>query len=131
MTRAPRRAVDDELIGFAHDWDRAMVENDPEAIARYVADDWVIIGTDGHVVDKASFLELVRSRELTHDVMESHDMLVRVHGDTAVVIGRGVSGGQFRGRAFHLIEQTTCVFVRHQGVWKCVLTHLSRLPETL
>ena len=55
-------------------WDRAMVTNDPEAIGAYMADDWTIIGPDGSVGDKATFLELVRSGKLTHDVMESHDV---------------------------------------------------------
>jgi hypothetical protein len=59
------------------EWDRAMVENDPEAIGRYMADDWTIIGPDGSVGDKAMFLGLVKSGVLTHDVMESHDMQVR------------------------------------------------------
>ncbi len=65
--------IEDELIGVAHDWDRAMVTNDPEAIGAYMADDWIIIGPDGSVGDKATFLELVLSGALTHDVMESHD----------------------------------------------------------
>jgi protein-S-isoprenylcysteine O-methyltransferase Ste14 len=30
---------EDELIGVAHDWDRAMVGNNVEAIGRYMADD--------------------------------------------------------------------------------------------
>jgi hypothetical protein len=35
--------VEEELIGLANEWDRAMVENDVEAIGRYMADDWTII----------------------------------------------------------------------------------------
>jgi hypothetical protein len=88
--------VEEEVIGVAHDWDRAMVTNDPEAIGAYMADDWTIIGPDGSVGDKATFLELVRSGALTHDVMESHDSKVRVYGDTAVVIAQGISGGPGR-----------------------------------
>ena len=29
--------VEEELIGVAHAWDRAMVANDPEAIGAYIA----------------------------------------------------------------------------------------------
>jgi ketosteroid isomerase-like protein len=119
--------VKDDLARVARDWDRAMVGNDPEAIGRFMADDWIIIGPDGSVGDKKRFLGLVRSERLTHDVMESHDMRIRVYGDTAVVVARGVSGGRFDGRAFHEIERVTCVFVRRDGRWRCVLTHLSRL----
>ena len=49
-------SLEDELIAVAHDWDRVMVGNDAEAIGRFMADDWIIIGADGRVDDKATFL---------------------------------------------------------------------------
>lgn len=107
-----------------------MVTNDADAIGQYMADDWTIIGYDGSVCDKATFLDLIRSGALTHDVMESHDLNVRVYGDTAVVIARGVSGGKYQEQKFYLVERVSCVFVRQDGRWRCVLTHLSQLPQT-
>ncbi len=106
-----------------------MVANDPEAIGLYMADDWMIIGPDGRVGDKATFLELVRSGSLTHDVMESHELKVHFYGDTAVVTGRGVSSGRCQGQSFYLVERTSCVFVRLRDRWACVLTHLSQIAE--
>lgn len=117
----------EELIAVAHAWDRAMVTNDAEAIGRYMADDWVIVGSDGRVGDKAGFLALVRSGSLTHDVMESSELAVRVYGETAVVLARGVSGGHFQGESFRELERSSSVFVKVAGEWRCVLTHLSRL----
>jgi len=119
----------EELIALSHEWDRAMVENDAEAIGRYMTDDWVIIGSDGRVSDKATFLALVKSGALTHDVMESHDLQARVYGDAAVVTARGVSGGKYQGQPFRELERVSCVFVRQKGQWRCVLTHLSRLAQ--
>jgi ketosteroid isomerase-like protein len=123
-------SAEEELIAVAHAWDRAMVGNDPGAIGQYMADDWTIIGPDGSIGDRATFLDLVRSGKLTHDVMESHDLKVRVYGDTAVVTGRGVSGGDYLGESFYLVERVSCVFVRQQARWRCVLTHLSRIAQT-
>jgi ketosteroid isomerase-like protein len=122
--------VDRELIDVSHAWDRAMITNDADAIGQYMADDWTIIGSDGSVGDRATFLDLVRSGALTHDVMESHDLNVRVYGDTAVVIARGVSGGTYQGQKFYLVERVSCVFIRQESRWKCVSTHLSQLPQT-
>jgi ketosteroid isomerase-like protein len=119
--------AEEELIRVANDWDRAMVGNAADAIGRYMADDWTIVGSDGRVGDKAGFLALVRSGALTHDVMTSEDIRVRVYGDTAVVVARGVSGGKFQGQAFREVERSSCVFVRQDGQWRCVLTHLSRI----
>jgi ketosteroid isomerase-like protein len=121
--------VEGELIGVAHAWDRAMVENDADAIGRYMTDDWTIVGPDGRVGDKTTFLGLVKSGALTHDVMVSEDFHVRVYGDTAVVIARGMSGGKYQGQPFREFERSSCVFVRQEGQWRCVLTHLSRLAQ--
>ena len=92
-----------------------------------MADDWTIIGPDGSVNTRAAFLDLVRSGDLTHDVMDSSDETVRVHGDAALVIARGVSGGQYRGQKFRVVERVTDVWVRRDGVWRCIHTHLSRI----
>ena len=123
-------AAEEELIATAHAWDRAMVTNDADAIGRFMADEWTIVGPDGTIGGKARFLALVASGALTHDVMESEDLRVRVYGDAAVVIARGVSSGTWQGEPFREVERSSCVFVRSGGEWRCVLTHLSRLaPE--
>ena len=116
-----------EVTAVAHEWDRAMVTNDADAIGRFMADDWTIVGTDGSISDKPTFLGLVRSGALTHDVMTSEDMTVRVHGTSAVVVARGTSGGTFHGQPFRVVERASCVFVERDGAWRCVLTHLSRI----
>ena len=119
--------TEEQLIALATEWDRAMVLNDADAIGRYMADDWTIVGPDGSMSNKATFLGLVKSGALSHDVMESKDFSIRVYGDAAVVLARGVSGGKYQGQAFREVEQSSNVFVRQQGQWRCVLTHLSRL----
>jgi ketosteroid isomerase-like protein len=123
MSDETRRA----LLRVVEAWDRAMIANDADAIGRFMADDWTIVGPDGSLDGKPRFLELVRSGVLTHDVMESHAVDARVYGDAAVVIARGVSGGTYQGQPFSVLERVSSVFVRHDGSWRCVLTHLSRL----
>ncbi len=120
-------SVEQELEAVASDWDRAMVGNDAAAIGRFMADDWVIVGSDGSVTDKPAFLAHIETGRLTHDVMESTDYRIRVYGDVAVVVVRGVSGGHFDGAAFREVERSSNVFVKREGQWRCVLTHLSRL----
>ena len=124
--RGPAEA---ELIAALDAWDRAMVANDPDAIGSFMADDWTIVGPDGSVGGKERFLELVRSGDLTHDVMETHEPRIRFYDDVAVVVSKGVSGGAYRGEPFHMMERVSCVFVRQAGAWRCVLTHLSQLTD--
>ena len=132
MPDAEARSIHDseaDLIAAMEAWDRAMVANDPDAIGSFMSDDWAIVGPDGSVGGKERFLELVRSGDLTHDVMETHEPDIRLYGDVAVVISRGVSGGAYRGEPFHLVERVSAVFIRREDHWSCVLTHLSQLPD--
>jgi ketosteroid isomerase-like protein len=120
-----------QLRTVVHEWDQAMVQNDVEAIGRHMADDWTIVGSDGGSSDKATFLGLIDSGVLSHDVMQSEDVTIRVYGDAAVVIARGVSMGMYQGRAFREVERQSNTFIRQGSHWRCVLTHLSRLaPPT-
>ena len=119
-----------ELLSVVQAWDQAMVQNDADAIGHYMADEWTIIGSDGTSSDKASFLALIRSGALSHDIMQSEDVTVRVYGDAAVVTARGVSGGLFRGQRFRELERQSNMFVREGTQWRCVLTHLSRIASS-
>lgn len=107
-----------------------MLQNDARAIGRFMADEWTIIGSDGSSSDKARFLGLIDSGVLMHDVMESNDVMVRVYGDAAVVLAHGVSGGAYQGQRFREVERQSNIFIRRGTEWKCVLTHLSRLPTS-
>ena len=122
--------VEDELRAVVAAWDRAMVQNDARAIGRFMADEWTIIGPDGSSSDKARFLGLIDSGALTHDVMQSEDVTVRVYGDAAVVLAHGVSSGTYRGQPFREVERQSNLFIRQGTGWRCVLTHLSRFPTS-
>lgn len=122
-------SAEDEIREFTRRWDSAMVANDAEAIGACIAEDWVIIGSDGSVGGKERLLSLIASGELSHDVMTTDDLDVRIYGDTAVTVARGTSGGKHRGTPFFLVERSSCVFVKRDGRWTCVSTHLSALAE--
>jgi len=121
--------IAEEIIRLEDAWGRAMVANDADSIGCYMADDWTIIGPNGNVSNKATFLGLVQTGALTHDTMDADDYKVRVYGDTAVVTARAVSGGKWQGQSFRTVERVSDVWVRRGGEWKCVLTHLSRLGQ--
>jgi ketosteroid isomerase-like protein len=106
-----------------------MVANDAAAISRFMADDWTIVGPDGSIDGRERFLSFITSGALTHDIMTSEDLIIRVLGDSAIVMARGVSAGVYQGRPFREHERSSNVFARREGRWVCVHTHLSRLPS--
>lgn len=114
-----------ELIAIEEDWARAIVSNDAGRIASFMADDWVIVSESG-VSPREHFLSLIKSGELTHSAMEPVGRArVRVYGDTAVLTGRVTNTAHHLGRRFDADEWTTDVFVRRDGRWLCVLSHIT------
>jgi len=119
----------DELLRLEREWAQAFVKNDAAAVGRVLADDWTVIGEDGDVTDKASFLGEIRSGNLAFEKMDLTDMKVRLYGDSAVVIGRAETRGKYKGEAFMARARWTDVFVRQQGRWQCVASQLTALAK--
>ena len=119
--------MSEDLLKLEEDFAKAIVSNDADAVAQFVSDDWIIIDPDGGVIDKGRFLAVMRSGALTHEAMESTDVRLRAYGDTAVVTAVTSTKGKFMGQEFTSRERATDVFVKLDGRWQCVLTHLTRL----
>jgi ketosteroid isomerase-like protein len=119
----------EELLKLEKAFAEAIVKNDVEGIGGLVTDEWIIIDPNGEIVDRTRFFEVIKSGALTHDMMESEDLRVRVYGDSAVVTAVTRTRGKFMGQEFSTQERATDVFVKRDGRWQCVLTHLTRLPE--
>jgi uncharacterized protein (TIGR02246 family) len=118
-------AVSAEIISVEGDWTRAIVSNDAERIAGFMADDWVIVSDSG-VTSRERFLAVLQSGELTHSAMAPAGIgRVRVYGDAAVVTARVTSTAHYRGQLLGADEWTTDVFVRRDGRWLCALTHIT------
>jgi ketosteroid isomerase-like protein len=118
--------VEEELLKIEKEFARAIVKNDAEAIRQFLADEWVIIDADGGIIEKARFLGVVESGALTHEMMESDDVEVRIYGDSAVVSGLTRTKGKFMGQDFSTQERATDVFVMQNGRWQCVFSQLTR-----
>jgi ketosteroid isomerase-like protein len=121
--------MEEELLKLENAFAEAIVKNDLEGIGRLVGDDWVIIDPNGEIVDRARFFEVVKSGALTHDIMESEDFRIRVYGESAVVTAITSTRGKFMGQEFSTRERATDVFVKRDGRWQCVLTHLTRFNK--
>jgi ketosteroid isomerase-like protein len=118
--------VEEELLNLEKEFAQAVVKNDAEAIGRFLADDWIIIDADGGVIDKSRFLGVVKSGALTHEMMESEEVSVRIYQGFALVTGLTATKGKFMGQEFSTRERATDVFVKQDRRWQCVFSQLTR-----
>ncbi|NEB37282.1 nuclear transport factor 2 family protein [Streptomyces sp. SID14515] len=125
---ADRRTPDADharIAAVLEEWSAAIVSNDVARMAAYMADEWVIVSESG-ITDREAFLGYVESGDLTHSAMRAiSPPRVRVHGDTAMITARMTNTAHYGGRRFDADEWVTDVFVRRDGRWLCVLSHIT------
>lgn len=121
--------MQEEILKVEKEFGQAIVKNDPDAIAEFLAEDWIIIDPDGGIIDKERFLGVIRSGTLTHEVMDSDEIRARIHGDAATVTALTTTKGKFMGLQFTTRERATDVFVRENGRWLCVISQLTRFTK--
>ncbi|MGB7069620.1 MAG: nuclear transport factor 2 family protein [Pyrinomonadaceae bacterium] len=124
-TDIKHEAIKAELMALGAEWGEAMVSNDAERIGAYMSEDWVIVSDRG-VSDKRHFLAFVESGDLTHSAFDIvGDARIKVYGDSAVLTVRVTNTAFYKGERFDADEWTTDVFVKHDGKWLCVLSHIT------
>jgi ketosteroid isomerase-like protein len=121
--------MQEELLKLENDFARAVTNNDADAVDGFLSDDWIIVDPDGSIIDKARFLGVIKSGALSHEMMESADLRVRLYGNSAVVTGLTTTKGKFMGQDFTSCERATDIFVKQNDRWQCVFTQLTRFTK--
>src|SRR5881398_980123 len=129
MSSERDRDAEKEILEVESKFGEAMIQNDAEAIGRILSDDWIIIDPDGGVIDKSRFLAVIRSGALKHEAMDSEDIRVRTYPNTAIVSAVTSTKTDYLGKEFKTRERATDVFVKKDGLWQCVLTHLTTFTK--
>ncbi|MBV9493596.1 MAG: nuclear transport factor 2 family protein [Acidobacteria bacterium] len=79
------------LDRLEQDYGKAIMEIDIDRIDQIMADDWRGVGESGRAADKASVLELVRSRKSKLEWFEIGPRDVKVLGDNVAIVQASVS----------------------------------------
>ncbi|MEJ7587010.1 MAG: nuclear transport factor 2 family protein [Ferruginibacter sp.] len=86
--------------------------------------DWVIIGSDG-ITSKSTFPEYISSGTVSHNRVDSDETILKIYGNTGIIISRGTTAGTSNNEQFSLYEWSTSIFMKSEGKWLCVLTTLT------
>ena len=119
----------DEVAGLDTEYQSAVARNDANAMARILADDFVLISSTGRTFRKDDLLAEARSGQIVYERQDDTDRAVRVWGDTAVVTALLWARGTEKGKPFAYQVWFSDTYARIRGEWKYVLGHASgRLP---
>lgn len=117
-----------ELEQLYQTWTIAWLEKDAEVVDAIMDDDYVYVGPDGRIYDRATILGIIRSPD--YGLEWGHRTGVVVHPlgpDTAAIVSRWRGQGSYEGRVFLDDHRCTSVFVRRGSAWMMALEHCSAI----
>ncbi|HEU4386806.1 MAG TPA: nuclear transport factor 2 family protein [Blastocatellia bacterium] len=107
----------------------AKMRRDLVVLDRLLAEDYVFTNPAGLFVDKAQYLEGARVDSAVYESVNNHDKVVKVYSDAAVVAGSTSVKGRYDGHDIGGQFRFTNMFVKRQGRWQCIATHLTRIAQ--
>jgi ketosteroid isomerase-like protein len=108
------------LMDMENQWAKASKESNGDALAPMLAEDFVMLDSDGTQHAKAEVV--ARTKKAKWTVNEIADMKVTVHGDSAIVTGSWTGQGtDGSGKSVNSKERWVDTWVKTpDGKWLCV-----------
>lgn len=117
------------IIKSQEEWADALVNRDFSVIDRVVAPDWQITLPDGTVSTKAQVDADMKSGVIVFESFKIDDLKVRVDGNTAIAFGLETEKSSYKGEDTSGQYRYTDIYVKRDGKWLCIATHMSKVPE--
>ena len=124
--------AEEEVRRLEREWLDAYEQNDGGAMERIVADDFIITFPNGAMQTKPQLMTIIKSpRRAGQPRMKfsTEDVQSRAYGDTVILIGRVVTEYEREGKAVREQSRYTDTYVRRNGRWQVVASHLSNVEE--
>ena len=124
-----REQAEQEVLHLTDAWAAAELSGDAAFLESVLVDDFIGIGPLGFMLTKQEWLARHQSGDLKYEAFNLDEIKVRVYNDAAVLTGRQVQKGAYRGNSIQAQFRTTLVFVQQQGQWKLASLHLSTIGQ--
>jgi ketosteroid isomerase-like protein len=122
-------AVTDQILELGRHWANAERAGDAEALEPLLADDFLLVGPLGFMLDKTQYLGSRRSGDLTHESLAWDDVRVRAYGDAAVAVGAQTQRTTYQARDASGRFRVTQVAIRRGDRWILVGLHYSPIAQ--
>ena len=126
---ASGNGAEKELKQIENAWTDAQKTRNVDALRDILADDWVGLGWDGEMSDKAKALSDLKSPGNSLNNIEMGPMKVRIFGNTAVVTGSNTEKSMEHGKDSSGRYIWTDVFVKQKGTWRAVASQSAKVGE--
>lgn len=117
------------ITNLEHEWAAALMKGDVAAFDRIESPDYMLSDPDGNIENRAESDADFTSGSAKYTAFSLDEMKVRVFGDTAIVFGLETEKSSFKGQDTSGQFRFTDVFVKQNGSWAAVSTHVSRVAK--
>ncbi len=91
LDSAARAQAEREVLEAEHEWVRVTLKGDANAFASFIADGYAVLRSSGQFVDKATWVNAIRSGGTRYETVELRDLQVRFPRDDVAVVTGGYS----------------------------------------
>jgi ketosteroid isomerase-like protein len=121
--------VEDEIKNLEKERAAAVVKADTDTLEKFTADDYILINSNGQMMDKQQTMEAIKTGQIKIASNELSDLKVRVYGNTAIVTGKSTVKGIVSGTEVNGPVMFTRVYVKKNGHWQAVAFQQTRVNQ--
>ena len=114
-----------DVLTLEQKWNDVYKRSDVATMNTLLADDYIITTEDGSTFSKMGYIAHNGNSTVHVDVSKMSDLMVRMHGDTAVVTGAYYEKGVEDGKAYDYHDRLTDVWMKSRGRWQLIASHYS------
>ncbi|MEI7036823.1 nuclear transport factor 2 family protein [Fulvimonas yonginensis] len=125
---APHRMLPPALAKAVAAFDRAQMQGDGAALARLLADDYVLFNSRARVEDKAAFIRDYTAPGFSMEPFTIEDEVVRHWPGGAVLGGVVTLEGTREGKPYKVRLRFADIWAERGGRWQVIFTEATRVP---
>ena len=125
---APHPMLPPALARAVAEFDRAQMQGDGAALARLLADDYVLFNSRGRVEDKAAFIHDYTAPGTSMKPFTVEDEVVRHWPGGAVLGGVVTLEGTSGGKPYKVRLRFADIWRKRDGRWQVIFTGATRVP---
>jgi len=114
-----------KVLAFESKWNEAYKRGDITVMNSLLSDDFIITVEDGATYSKAGYIAHTGGGTTAVEISDTTDLKVRVHGNTAVVMGAYHEKGTIKGKPYEYHDRFTDVWMNGDGRWQVIASHYS------
>ena len=122
-------ADEQALRQIQQEWGPALVKVDFATLDRIISPDWMLTTPDGVQHTKEQIDADLKSGKIKFESFKVDELKIRIYGNAAVIFGLTTEKLKIEGQEISGQNRFTDTFIKRDGKWQCVATHVTAVAK--